>query len=99
MSSSVNESSTSANAKGQPTAGQSNSGTEGTFSILPHPATTNDPQDLQRKREPGGGLQTSDPLAPHHAHGPVIPTREMLQNLEQPLSQDELRARAAELNK
>ncbi|KAG6916991.1 hypothetical protein DXG01_004335 [Tephrocybe rancida] len=41
--------------------------------------------DLQRNRQPGGGLQTSNPMDPYHAHGPFIPTREMEKNLEQPL--------------
>ncbi|KAG6864661.1 hypothetical protein C0991_007997 [Blastosporella zonata] len=98
MSSSFNKS-TPAQSKGQPTTGQTNPESEAVFSIQPHPATTNDPQDLQRKREPGGGLQTSDPMAAHHAHGPFIPTQDMQKNLEKPLSKNELQARAAELNK
>jgi len=71
---------------------------EPTFSIQPHPAKSNDPADLQYKG-PGGGLATSNPMAAHHARGPHVPNQEILSNIEQPLSREELRARAAELNK
>ncbi|KAG6883952.1 hypothetical protein C0993_002548, partial [Termitomyces sp. T159_Od127] len=70
---------------------------ETTFTIQPHPATTNDPKDLQRNKEPGGGLQTSSSL--FHGPGPVIPDHQMQQNIGEPLSREELHARAAELNK
>ncbi|KAG6831563.1 hypothetical protein H0H92_009482 [Tricholoma furcatifolium] len=98
--SSLNKSSTTAKPR-ERNVGQTNpqSESEQTFSIQPHPATTNDPQDLQRKREPGGGLQTSDPLAAYRTPGPMIPSSEMQAKLEKPLSKEELQARAAELNK
>ncbi|KAL5504906.1 hypothetical protein ACEPAH_7569 [Sanghuangporus vaninii] len=72
------------------------SGSEPSFSIQPHPATTNNPADLQGG---GGGLQSArDPAFALHnsTPGPVIP-----ENLkDQPIaSEDELKARAAELNK
>ncbi|RDB26621.1 hypothetical protein Hypma_005544 [Hypsizygus marmoreus] len=70
---------------------------EPTFSTLPHPAKTNDPADLQPK-QPGGGLATSDSMAAHHARDPYIPSPEIVNKLEEPLSREQLRARAAELN-
>ncbi|KAG5634876.1 hypothetical protein H0H81_000452 [Sphagnurus paluster] len=70
---------------------------EPTYSIQPHPATTNDPADLQPK-QPGGGLATSDPTSAFHARDPYVPSQEILKGLEPPLGRDELRARATELN-
>ncbi|KAF5381587.1 hypothetical protein D9615_005417 [Tricholomella constricta] len=70
---------------------------EPTFSTQPHPAKTNDPADLQSGS--GGGLATSNPMAIHHARDPHVPSQEIQRNLEQPLGREELRARAAELNK
>ncbi|KAK7436693.1 hypothetical protein VKT23_018948 [Stygiomarasmius scandens] len=72
----------------------SSKGEEPTFSIQPHPAKSNDPADLQPSG-PGSGLRNNDAMAAHHAHGPQIPNNQ----LEQPLSREELRARQAELNK
>ncbi|KAF9465903.1 hypothetical protein BDZ94DRAFT_1213775 [Collybia nuda] len=72
---------------------------EQSFSIQPHPAKTNDPADLQRGNQPGGGLGTSDPMAAHHARDPHVPSQQIMNNLEEPLSREELRARGAELNK
>jgi len=56
-------------------------GEEQTFNILPHPAKSNDPADLQK--ESGGGLQSSQGAfgAFTSAPGPVVPNQEMLNNL------------------
>jgi hypothetical protein len=70
---------------------------EPSFSTQPHPATSNDPADLQRGQQ--GGLATSNQMAGHHARDPHVPSQQIQNNLEQPLSREELRARAQELNK
>ncbi|KAF8066724.1 hypothetical protein FPV67DRAFT_1449878 [Lyophyllum atratum] len=85
------QSSPSTGAQGQ----QEQSSEQPQYSIQPHPAKSNDPADLQRKE----GLQSSDPMAAHHAREPHVPSREIQSNLEQPLGRDELRARGEELNK
>ncbi|KAF8347537.1 hypothetical protein F5887DRAFT_34726 [Amanita rubescens] len=71
-----------------------------TFSTLPHPAKTNNPADLnQPGRRQDEGLV--DPLSAIFSAppGPVIPDEETVRNLEKPLSREELKARAAALNK
>ncbi|KAF5366598.1 hypothetical protein D9758_008977 [Tetrapyrgos nigripes] len=73
------------------TSNSSSQSEEPTFSIQPHPAKTNDPADLQ----PSSGLRNNDAMAAHHAHGPQIPNEQ----LPEPASRDELRARQAELNR
>ncbi|KAF8234550.1 hypothetical protein L208DRAFT_1393968 [Tricholoma matsutake] len=70
---------------------------EPTFSIQPHPAKSNDPADLRHVQQ--GGLATSNQMAAHHARDPHVPTQEIQNNLEQPLSREEVRMRAEELNK
>ncbi|TFK60940.1 hypothetical protein BDN72DRAFT_720723, partial [Pluteus cervinus] len=74
---------------------------EQTFSILPHPAKTNDPADLNPRTEKGGGLssQALAGIQAHHAKGPYVPSQDIVDNLPAPLSRDELDARAAELNR
>ncbi|KAF8880521.1 hypothetical protein BD779DRAFT_1446226 [Infundibulicybe gibba] len=72
--------------------------TEPTFSIQPHPAKSNDPADLQAPQA-GGGLASGHAADAHHARGPHVPSAEIAQGLEEPLTREELRARAAELNK
>ncbi|KAG8900560.1 hypothetical protein FRB99_005972 [Tulasnella sp. 403] len=62
---------------------------EPTYSIQPAPAEP--PQD-------GGGLQNDGSFAPFKAKQPYVPPQEQMDNLEQPLSREELRKRAAELN-
>ncbi|KAK4686997.1 hypothetical protein P7C73_g3128, partial [Tremellales sp. Uapishka_1] len=66
------------------------------FNILPHPATTNNPADLQ---DPAthGGLQSSSANA-FNAKGPFVPSKETAEGLEQPKTRDELKAEAAKLN-
>ncbi|PRP84757.1 hypothetical protein PROFUN_07859 [Planoprotostelium fungivorum] len=59
---------------------------DNTFHILPHPATDNNPN-----ANDGQGVPLS--------RSPHVPSADILQNLEKPLSKEELRARAAELNK
>ncbi|KAJ7220554.1 hypothetical protein GGX14DRAFT_675132 [Mycena pura] len=73
------------------------SGNEPTFSILPHPAKTNDPADLQ----PGqtGGLASNPNEQAFHARDPHVPSQEVMAGLQQPLSREELQARQEELNK
>jgi len=70
---------------------------EQTFSTQPHPAKSNDPADLQRGQQ--GGLASSDQMAAHHARDPHVPSQDIQKNLEQPLSREEVRMRAEELNK
>jgi len=69
-----------------------------TFSIQPHPAKTNDPADLN-PTQPGGGLRSDPVMGAHNAKGPFIPNQQMANSLEQPLSREEARARAVELNR
>ncbi|KAI0042768.1 hypothetical protein FA95DRAFT_532527 [Auriscalpium vulgare] len=66
------------------------------FSIQPHPAKTNDPADLNRDT---GGLQSQQPAGALHARDPHVPSPQIVNSLEAPAPRDELRARAAELNK
>jgi len=68
------------------------------FTIQPHPAKSNNPADAESPQL-GAGLNSSPEMQAHHARDPYIPSKEIKDNLEQPLSRDELRARAAELNK
>ncbi|KAL1943990.1 hypothetical protein VTO73DRAFT_3808 [Trametes versicolor] len=70
---------------------------EQTFSIQPHPAMTNDPRDLQPSL--GGGLNTNPEVGAFHARDPHVPSPQTASNLPPPQSREELRARAAELNK
>ncbi|EIM83747.1 uncharacterized protein STEHIDRAFT_123361 [Stereum hirsutum FP-91666 SS1] len=65
--------------------------------IQPHPAKTNDPSDLAP--QPGGGLTSKPELQAHHARDPHVPSPQVAANVEEPKSREELRARAAELNK
>ncbi|KAL0958815.1 hypothetical protein HGRIS_014134 [Hohenbuehelia grisea] len=66
-----------------------------TFSIQPHPAKSNDPADLKGGNSYGSGAG----MQAHNARGPHVPNQDLLNNLEQPLSREELRKRQAELNK
>ncbi|KAH9475891.1 hypothetical protein JR316_0011452 [Psilocybe cubensis] len=66
---------------------------EPTFSILPHPAKTNDPADLQ----PPGGLRHNGPMDAFNTPGPFIPKEDMKNNLPAPLSREELHAKQASL--
>ncbi|PVF96980.1 hypothetical protein CPB86DRAFT_786469 [Serendipita vermifera] len=76
---------------------QNNKEEEHTFHILPHPAKTNDPADLRRENNPIGSVMSS--IAQLGNKGPHILGDEQKKGLEEPLSRDELRRRAAELNK
>ncbi|KAJ7705454.1 hypothetical protein B0H17DRAFT_668679 [Mycena rosella] len=67
------------------------------FSIQPHPAKSNDPADLQPPQT--GGLASNPNEQAFHARDPHVPSQQVLAGLEQPLSREELQARAAELNK
>jgi len=68
------------------------------FTIQPHPAKTNNPADVEGP-QPGGGLTSNPEMQAHHARGPYVPSKDIKDNLEQPMNREELRARAAELNK
>ncbi|KAI0028874.1 hypothetical protein K488DRAFT_57605 [Vararia minispora EC-137] len=65
------------------------------YSIQPHPAKTNDPADLQ----PHGGLNSNHQADAFHARDPHVPAPHIANNLPEPASREELRARQAELNK
>ncbi|KAF9044441.1 hypothetical protein BJ165DRAFT_1405257 [Panaeolus papilionaceus] len=71
---------------------------EPTFNILPHPAKTNDPADLQPGQ--GGGIKygSGGVFDAFNNPGPVIPDKQMQSNLPQPLSREELQAQQAQLN-
>ncbi|KAJ2919554.1 hypothetical protein MD484_g963, partial [Candolleomyces efflorescens] len=71
---------------------------EQTFNILPHPAKSNDPADLQRDRN--SGLQSGGaPTQAFHARDPYVPSVQIRNNLPPPLSREELKAKQAKLNK
>jgi hypothetical protein len=65
---------------------------EPTFSIQPHPAKDNNPQ-------PGLGLTGKPEYEALKAGGPQILSNDQLSKLEKPLSREELKKRAEELNK
>ncbi|KAJ2926107.1 hypothetical protein H1R20_g10983, partial [Candolleomyces eurysporus] len=68
------------------------------FNILPHPAKTNDPADLQRDRH--SGLQSGGtPTQAFHARDPYVPSKQIRDNLPPALSREELKAKQAKLNK
>ncbi|KAF8841534.1 hypothetical protein BDN67DRAFT_516880 [Paxillus ammoniavirescens] len=79
---------------GQPAKGQP---TEQLFSILPHPAKSNNPADLIDSSQPG--LNSNPEFQAYRAREPYVPSQEILNKLEAPLSREELRKRAEELNK
>ncbi|KAF9475751.1 hypothetical protein BDN70DRAFT_787947, partial [Pholiota conissans] len=65
------------------------SGTQGssqsqdpTYSILPHPAKTNDPADLQ----PSGGLRNAGGMEAFHARDPYVPSEEIKKSMPAPLA-------------
>ncbi|ODN89693.1 hypothetical protein L198_06383 [Cryptococcus wingfieldii CBS 7118] len=67
------------------------------FNILPHPAKTNNPADLNSEPAEHGGLQGAGANA-YNAKGPYVPSKEIAEGLEQPKSREELQAEAAKLN-
>ncbi|GAA5873872.1 hypothetical protein JCM3774_000708 [Rhodotorula dairenensis] len=76
-----------------------------TFTIQPHPAKTNDPNDLVENTAGLGSAPTlqdlkkaeANPLGGRGDH-PYIPNEDLIKNLEAPKSRDELRARQEALN-
>lgn len=67
------------------------------FHILPHPAKSNNPADLEREQDP---LKRSDaPFEAFHARDPYVPSKEIRDNMPPALSREELQARQAQLNK
>jgi len=73
-------------------------GQEQRFGILPHPAQSNDPKDLEPP-QPGAGLASKPEFEAFKARGPLVPNREALINAGPPATSEELAARTAELNK
>ncbi|KAH9919980.1 uncharacterized protein BXZ73DRAFT_80219 [Epithele typhae] len=71
---------------------------EQTFSIQPHPAQTNDPRDLEAP-QPGGGLSSNPEYGAFKAREPHVPSPQIANNLPPAASREEMRARAAELNR
>ncbi|KAI0746804.1 hypothetical protein C8Q80DRAFT_1104974 [Daedaleopsis nitida] len=61
----------------------SNGQNESTFGILPHPAKTNDPRDLEPP-QPGGGLNSNPEYGAFHARGPHVPSPQIANNLPPP---------------
>ncbi|KAG2059323.1 hypothetical protein BDR06DRAFT_830716, partial [Suillus hirtellus] len=66
------------------------------FNILPHPAKSNDPADLVGR---DAGLTSKAEFHAYHARDPHVPSKDIVNSLEAPLSRDELHRRAEELNK
>ncbi|OSD08049.1 hypothetical protein PYCCODRAFT_1463294 [Trametes coccinea BRFM310] len=79
---------------GKDNSSNQNQESEQTFSIQPHPAKTNDPRDLQ-----GGNFGGDPKVGAFHARDPYVPAPEIKDNMPPAKSREELRARAAELNK
>ncbi|TRM63073.1 hypothetical protein BD626DRAFT_457258 [Schizophyllum amplum] len=71
---------------------------EQTFNILPHPAKSNDPADLNPPHQ-GGGLRSNPIQGALHARDPYVPPPHIRNNMPEPKGRDELRARQAELNR
>ncbi|TFK50455.1 hypothetical protein OE88DRAFT_1660868 [Heliocybe sulcata] len=83
--------------KGKMSGSNDNQGQEQSFSIQPHPAKSNNPGDLEPP-QPGGGLNSNPELGAFHARDPHVPSQEIRNNLPEPASRDELKARSAQLN-
>ncbi|KAG1791256.1 uncharacterized protein HD556DRAFT_1241125 [Suillus plorans] len=66
------------------------------FNILPHPAKSNDPADLVGR---DAGLTSKPEFHAYHARDPHVPSKDIVNGLEAPLSREELHRRAEELNK
>ncbi|KAH7920836.1 hypothetical protein BV22DRAFT_988593, partial [Leucogyrophana mollusca] len=71
---------------------------EQSFSIQPHPAKSNNPAEVEGPQL-GAGLNSNPEMQAHHARDPHVPSREILNSLEQPKSREELQKRAEELNR
>ncbi|EIW72932.1 hypothetical protein TREMEDRAFT_20279, partial [Tremella mesenterica DSM 1558] len=59
------------------------------FGILPHPAKTNNPADLNQEPKEGGGLQGGSANA-YDLPGVYIPDAQIANSLEKPKSSDEV---------
>ncbi|KAF5354328.1 hypothetical protein D9756_007227 [Leucocoprinus leucothites] len=81
-------------------AGPKQGSDEQSFGILPHPAKSNDPADLQNPSENTGGLRSSQgPFeAFKAAPGPVLPNQESLNNAGPAKTREELASLQAQLN-
>ncbi|KAG1792248.1 uncharacterized protein BJ212DRAFT_1204057, partial [Suillus subaureus] len=69
------------------------------FNILPHPAKSNDPTDLVGRPVRDAGLTSKPEFHAYHARDPHVPSKDILNSLEVPLSREELHRREEELNK
>ncbi|KAG1838150.1 hypothetical protein DFJ58DRAFT_134157 [Suillus subalutaceus] len=69
------------------------------FNILPHPAQSNEPEDLVRRPRCDAGLTSKPEFYAYHARDPHVPNKDIVNSLEAPLSREELHRRAEELNK
>ncbi|KAG2014177.1 hypothetical protein CC2G_011020 [Coprinopsis cinerea AmutBmut pab1-1] len=82
-------------------------GEEQQFHILPHPAKSNDPADLQPKQPqlggrrgdaPEGAIACDAPVNAFHARDPYVPSQEIRDNMPPASSREELQKRQAQLN-
>lgn len=69
------------------------------FTTLPHPAKSNDPADLVGGSRRDAGLTSKPEFHAYHARDPHVPSKDIVNSLEAPLSREELHKRAEELNK
>jgi hypothetical protein len=69
------------------------------FNILPHPAKSNHPEDLVGRPGRDAGLTSKPEFHAYHARDPHVPSKDIVNSLEAPLSREELHRRAEELNK
>ncbi|KAH9965309.1 hypothetical protein BC827DRAFT_1183785 [Russula dissimulans] len=72
---------------------------EQSFSVQPHPAKSNNPSDLAGRPSSGQGSNPQSEAGIFTSPGPQILSKDVLDQLEQPETREELRARTAELNK
>ncbi|TFK23293.1 hypothetical protein FA15DRAFT_670576 [Coprinopsis marcescibilis] len=75
---------------------QNKKGKEQSFHILPHPAKTNNPADLQPEQRE---QLRSDPVQAFHARDPYVPDPKILENLPPATSREELQKRQDEINR
>ncbi|KAI5981548.1 hypothetical protein EDD15DRAFT_2183052 [Pisolithus albus] len=67
------------------------------FNILPHPAKTNNPADLDSTSRKD--ITENPAVLAHHARDPYIPSQDLVNKLDAPLSREELKKRSEELNR
>jgi hypothetical protein len=67
--------------------------------VLTRRAQKNNDPHHQEPPQLGGGLNSNPEWNAYHAKGPYQPSAETLENIGEPASREELKARSAELNK